>query len=572
MYTKQYTNRCFRLGFTLLLAVIMVLLLLGATGGTTFLFSAKDLPFLAAAVNWPYKGMTYVSWTRGDYPWATSWQAQTYEDSQAISQVSITTTCPYAGQGSLALTVDLIGGHPNKSNGETFVDLRYHPPLMESTCCLSTPLNLEGIQVSAWVFCPTGSGGTPSKPNGLQLFAKSIDTSDNWWSFYGDWHNIQENAWNEVTMAPSTVTPPEGYKDPLFDPTQIVALGLKIGAGGGSTATFSGTCCLDNVRWSAGCAEARYGFENVENALDQLDRTYANYVSLIVTWYMDEATSTSIYSDTQRTHTDEEIVETIQEIHKRGMGVMLKPHVDVQDGTWRGEIAPSNPGAWFASYESFITHYADIAEANNVELFSVGTEFVSLSGSSYAAYWNSVIDAIKSHYSGLLTYAANWGTAPNAEYMNVSFWDHLDLAGIDAYFPLSDEPDPTLEQLIAGWSNYQGDCWICDVEDWQASLGKSVIFTEIGYGSRNYAAQEPWLADVGTPNCALQGRAYRAAVEVLKDKPWFLGMFWWAWTPFSDAGGCCDRGFTPQNKPAVDFLTCTYGYCLRLPVILKGSQ
>jgi hypothetical protein len=573
MYTKQYTSQWFRLGFTLLLAVIMVLLLLGATWGSTFLFSAKDLPFSAAACNWPYKGMTYVSWTRGEYPWATSWQAQTYVDSQAISHVSITTTCPpYEGQGSLALTVDLIGGHPNKSNGETFVDLRYHPPLMESTCCLSTPLNLEGIQVSAQVFCPAGSRGDPSRPNGLQLFAKSIDSSDNWWSFYGDWHNIQENLWNEVTMTPSTVTPPEGYKDPLFDPTQIVALGLKIGAGGGSTATFSGTCCLDNVRWSAGCAEARYGFENVENALDQLDRTHANYVSLIVTWYMDEATSTSIYSDTQRTHTDEEIAETIQEIHKRGMGVMLKPHVDVQDDTWRGEIVPSDPGAWFASYESFITRYADIAEANNVELFSIGTEFASLSGNSYAAHWNSVIDAIKSHYSGLLTYAANWGTAPNAEYMNVSFWDRLNLAGIDAYFPLSDEPDPTLEQLIAGWSNYHGNCWVCDIEAWQATLGKPVIFTEIGYGSRDYAAREPWLADIGTPNCALQARAYQAAVEVFKDKPWFLGMFWWAWTPFSDAGGCCNRGFTPQNKPAVDFLTCTYGYCLRLPVILKGSQ
>ena len=250
---------------------------------------------------------------------------------------------------------------------------------------------------------------------------------------------------------------------------------------------------------------------------------------------------------------------------------MLKPHVDVQDGTWRGELAPSDPAAWFASYEAFITHYADIAEANDVELFSIGTEFVSLSGSGYAAYWNSVIDAVEAHYSGPLTYAANWGPAPSAEYMNVPFWNQLDLAGIDAYFPLSDEQDPTFDQLIAGWNDYQGECWVCDIETWQATLGRPVIFTEIGYGSRDYAAQEPWLADVGTPNCALQTRAYRAAIETFKDKPWFDGLFWWAWTPFSDAGGCCDRGFTPQNKPAADYLTCAYCYCLHLPVILKES-
>jgi hypothetical protein len=66
----------------------------------------------------------------------------------------------------------------------------------------------------------------------------------------------------------------------------------------------------------------------------------------------------------------------------------------------------------------------------------------------------------------------------------------------------------------------------------------------------------------------LQARAYQAAVEALKSKPWFQGMFWWAWTPFSDAGGCCNRGFTPQNKPAADFLTSAY--CTTyLPIIFK---
>jgi hypothetical protein len=275
-----------------------------------------------------------------------------------------------------------------------------------------------------------------------------------------------------------------------------------------------------------------------------------------------------IYADPQKTHTDQEIIKTIQEIHRRGLKVMLKPHVDVQDGTWRGELAPTDPALWFDSYEAFITHYAGIAEANQVELFSVGTEFASLSG-GYSANWNAIIDAVETRYSGPLTYAANWGAAPDAEYLNVSFWNRLDLAGIDAYFPLSDVADPTLDQLITGWSDYQGACWLCDLETWQTSLSKPVIFTEIGYGSRNYAAREPWLAGVGTPNVALQARAYRAAVEVFKSKPWFQGLFWWAWTPFSDAGGHCDRGFTPQNKPATTDLSQAYVPCLYLPVILK---
>ena len=44
------------------------------------------------------------------------------------------------------------------------------------------------------------------------------------------------------------------------------------------------------------------------------------------------------------------------------MEVMLKPHVDVIDGTFRGEIEPADRAAWFASYGSMIDHYADLAE------------------------------------------------------------------------------------------------------------------------------------------------------------------------------------------------------------------
>jgi hypothetical protein len=328
------------------------------------------------------------------------------------------------------------------------------------------------------------------------------------------------------------------------------------------------------VRWQTGCGEAKYDFENVQNALDRLADTHTNAVSLVVTWYMDTADSTAIYPDAQKTHTDQEVIRTIQEIHGRGMSVLLKPHVDVHDDTWRGKLAPSDVDAWFASYETFISHYAEMAADNDVELFSIGTELVSLSGDSYRTYWDSVIDAVRALYDGELTYAANWGRLPDAEYVQVPFWDRLDIAGIDAYFPLSDEADPTLAQLIAGWSAYDGECWICDIEAWQTQLGKPVLFTEIGYASRSYAAREPWLADIGSPNCALQARAYCAAATVFVEKPWFHGTFWWTWTPFSDAGGCCDRGFTPQNKPASAVLERIYGQRelkIYLPIVLSGG-
>jgi len=530
----------------------------------------------ASEVDWDYKGITYVSWTRGDYPWTTSWKAQTYTDSQAITAVSITTDCAHSGVGGLEMTVDLVGGHPNKSNGEVFVDLRYHPPLLEPPCCLTAPVDFDGVQICAYVWCPQGSRGDLSRPNGLQVFVKD----EEWRSFYGSWHNIEERQWNHVCVTPSTTAPPGGYMSPGFTPTQTVLLGVKVGAGGGSTATFSGTMCLDDVGWTTDGCNPAYTFENIKNSLDKLQDTKANYVSLVTTWYMDTYTSSTIYSDAERTHTDAEIIETIQAIHDRGMDVMLKPHVDVKDDTWRGAIDPLDEEGWFASYTSFITHYAEIAQNNGVELFCIGTELESLVTDTYRSHWITVINAIKQTYTGTLTYAANWDG-----YGNVSFWDQVDLAGIDAYFPLSNDPDPSLDELVEGWTHfcytttspcytYSGpvEChnWVNEIESWQKTITKPVVFTEIGCQSADCAAATPWFANSTTPNCDLQARCYRAATEVWKDKPWFKGMFWWAWYPWSDAGGCCDKDFTSQNKPAESALTGSYGRCIYLPIILKN--
>jgi hypothetical protein len=530
---------------------------------------------IASPADWKYKGITYVSWTKDEYPVTTSWLAQTYPDSQAIKAVSITTECAHSGVGGLQMEVDLVGGHPNKSNGEVFVDLRYRPPLLEPPCCLAVPVDLDKVRVCAHVWCPIGSAGTPSMPNGLQVFVKD----EVWRSFYGDWQNIHEGEWNQVCVTPGTAAPPGGYMEPGFDPTSIVLLGVKVGAGGGSTATFSGTMCLDDVGWNRdGCAPS-YPFENVESALDQIRDIRANYVSLVDTWYMDAYTSSAIYPDPEKTHTEAEIVDTIQAIHDRGMGVLLKPHVDVKDGTWRGAIDPADKDAWFTSYTAFISHYAEIAQDHGVELLSAGTELESMVAASYRPRWIAMTDAIRQTYAGPLTYAANWDG-----YQDVSFWDRVDLAGIDAYFPLSNDPDPSLDDLVNGWTTFcytatspcgtfgePGEChnWVDEIKSWQATIDKPVIFTEIGYQSADCAAAAPWAAPSTTPNCGLQARCYAAAFDVFGDEPWFQGVFWWAWDPWSDAGGCCDPGFTPQNKPAESVVRGSYRRALYLPLVLK---
>ena len=60
--------------------------------------------------------------------------------------------------------------------------------------------------------------------------------------------------------------------------------------------------------------------------------------------------------------------------------------------------------------------------------------------------WRSVTAAVRREYSGLLTYAAN----PN-EYPHMTWWDALDMIGVNAYFSLSTADTPTVDDMVAGW-------------------------------------------------------------------------------------------------------------------------
>ena len=510
--------------------------------------------------------------------------------SRAIQRRAITTARPERGRGALELMVDLRGGHLTHCTGEVFVDLRYHPPQGRGHCCRhivpAAPLDLRGATVTARVFTPRGSEGPVDSPNGLQLFLKSVQErgeppgagtgppslttsqAEAWRDYYGNWRDIEAPGWNPLTLNPD-IEPRYGYRDPDFNATRIGLLGLKIGAGRISTERFTGTLWVDDVTitWPDGC-QATYDFEQVDDALAVLQKTRINIVTLIPTWYMDTPAATTIHRDNYhtgaKTYPDEELIATIEALQQRQCKVLLKPHVDCTSPPkyWRGDIRirPVDVDAWFASYRHFILHYATLAAKHRVAMFAVGTELESMQ--RYTEAWSAVIQAVRQRYPGTLTYAANWfgnhETGATGGYRGVGFWHLLDVAGIDAYFPLSDARDPSLQDLINGWTQYEGDFdglvkrynWVAALETWHAQLQKPVLFTEIGYGSADSAAHRP--ADELQPpaNPALQARCYEAAVRSLAGKPWLQGLIWWGWSPFADAGGPCDTSYTPQHKPA----------------------
>jgi VCBS repeat-containing protein len=278
-----------------------------------------------------------------------------------------------------------------------------------------------------------------------------------------------------------------------------------------------------------------------DEAIAALAGTGSTHAAILTTWYMSSRTSSRIAPDAQKTPSDAAILRAIAQAKAAGMRVSLKPHVDVWDGTFRANIAPSSRTTWFTDYRAMMNHYADLARTGGADMLVVGTELTSMS--SHNINWRRVIDEVRARFGGELTFAANWIDGAK----RVAFWDALDYIGIDAYMPLaSGDPNPSVDALVAAWHER---CYVADIAALQARYEKPVIFTELGYQSRYGTATTPWGGASGSPAQEPQDRAYEAAYRVWSQVPWFKGIWWWDWRAFGsvDPG---DGDYSPRGKRA----------------------
>ncbi|NQU95635.1 MAG: discoidin domain-containing protein [Candidatus Omnitrophica bacterium] len=258
--------------------------------------------------------------------------------------------------------------------------------------------------------------------------------------------------------------------------------------------------------------------------LVHLKKIGVKHVAIMAPTYQDAVDSTEIVVhdfEGGDSPTDRAIAHAIQTCHALGIKVLLKPHVDCKDGTFRGDIIGTK--AWFANYKKIALRYAKLAQDNNVEIFSVGTELENTSFDAWDAEWRDIIASVRAIYTGYITYSANW-----TEYIDMPFWDALDLIGIDAYFPLTNKNDPTKEELVAAWEKHADilEKWLKDND-----LNKPIIFTELGYVSSDGTNKQPWATLSNPEDQKEQADCLDAALEVLSKRSWFKGMYIWQYFP-----------------------------------------
>ena len=219
------------------------------------------------------------------------------------------------------------------------------------------------------------------------------------------------------------------------------------------------------------------------------------------------------------------LVRPIHEAHARGMKVMIKPHLAYWGSpfSWRGAIAFPDPEArerFFTSYQAWMTSLAQAAAA--ADALCVGTELDQLV--DYEQPWRKVIAEVRQVYAGPLTYAANWD-----QVHRVPFWDALDVIGVQAYFPILEEPPaevPTEAALAEGWARVMKD-----LRGLSEKHGRHIVFTELGYDAAAHAPVKPWQGGRGALGQAMQQACTRAALRAIDSEPAVIGAFLWKWFP-----------------------------------------
>ena len=301
-----------------------------------------------------------------------------------------------------------------------------------------------------------------------------------------------------------------------------------------------------------------------QSAMGEIASTHSNSIELAPRLFTQSRSSNDVVADPAKTETVDNVAAAIANAHALGLSVMVKPMLSSLDGAGPGQLTPTDPDAFFASYTQQIVAYARVAEQAGAESFSIGNEMSGFTGAQYHDEWTNLIDQVRAVYHGEITYSA-----ATDEAHNVSFWDQVDVIGINAYPPLTSELDPSVSEMMAAWNNMPKDNYWAAAMNYQSPVDffhslatqydKQVLFTEVGYRSLDGTNISPggWRGD-GATDVQEQADAFNALFQVMSSHggSWFKGMEIWNW----DADNLYSpTGYSPMGKPAEQLIADWFG-------------
>lgn len=227
-----------------------------------------------------------------------------------------------------------------------------------------------------------------------------------------------------------------------------------------------------------------------------------------------------------------DLVSIIHHATDRGLAVALVPTIvfqEVKASQSRANFAPADWDRWWLSYADAVLELAAMAKSSGVEVFAIGSE---LSESEImTTQWMDLSAKVREQFSGLLMYNAQWDRAAQ-----ITFWEHVDLIGVSAWFPLAQEGAESPD-LGAAWREA-----LLHLNAISADNQRPVLITAVGYPSRQTALTQPWDAAPlasETPDAQIQQRALSAFLDAYtgidpRSPDRYTGFFIYRWIARGD--------------------------------------
>ncbi|WP_410767945.1 glycoside hydrolase family 113 [Fontibacillus sp. BL9] len=304
------------------------------------------------------------------------------------------------------------------------------------------------------------------------------------------------------------------------------------------------------MTWGFMGVRGTWANERASDSMETMvETTGVNWTAISFSALQETAFSTKIPYWSEPTVSDEEVRWAIGKAKSLGLKVCLKPIVNCADGTWRAHInffdkdVPCEPKwrDWFASYNDYILHFAQIAEETGCEMLCIGCEMVQTDRRE--TEWRNLISEVRKVYSGLVTYNCD-----KYQEDNVVWWDDLDLISSSGYYPIDD------------WDNQ-----LDRIESVVKRYNKPFFFMEAGCPSRTGSAAIPndWTLQ-GKANQAEQGDFYRTMFQKCGERDWVRGFMLWDWPAklYDRDEAANDDGYCVYGKEAEKIVSDTYSAML----------
>ena len=209
---------------------------------------------------------------------------------------------------------------------------------------------------------------------------------------------------------------------------------------------------------------------------------------------------------------------------------------------------------FWATYTQQAVHFARIAEAEGVRLYSLGTETDRLFRTRSGGYWpndfgqelRAMVDRVRAVYRGLLTYDMHYTALTSAHFGpgSAHLWDDLDLdiVGLSAYFPLTAARPTTVLSVARLEASYERifQTYLMPLAD--RNPERPVLFLEYGASDALEAPHtptgspahfQPFVFSDANGNGLDDGREtqahmYQALLNTMAQHPGVLkGVFFW---------------------------------------------